>query len=240
MNPKRTLILTIYLLFQGVESFGQSQTFLSLYKDHLPYFQELITGAEYEDPPNNYIGHPYHKSRDFADGVLTINGVSYTSVPLLYNENEDEVVTFHPIYQQKIRIKPGKIDEFEFEDGELFRRFSGNALYGQHKNGFYEVTSDGTIKVLVKNYKKKAVYREPGRLTYTFLETKDHFYWWDGNFVEIKNGKQAIKVLGLNKKEVKKFIKLQSLDAKANLAEFMAGLVQMSESSGQDFKGFVN
>lgn len=240
MNPKLILIATIALLFQGVESFGQSQTFLSLYKDHLPYFQELITGAHYDDPPDNYIGHPYHNSREFESGVLTINDVSYTSVPLLYNENEDEVVTFHPIYQQKIRIKPGKIDEFEFEDGALFRRFSGNPFYALHKNGFYEVSSDGTIKVLVKHYKKKAVYRESGRVTYTFLETKGHFYWWDGNFVEIKNGKQAIKALGLSKKEVKKFIKLQNIHAKANLPEFMDGLVKMRVNSGEDFMGFVN
>ncbi|SFU10132.1 hypothetical protein SAMN04489724_3966 [Algoriphagus locisalis] len=240
MNPKLALILTIFFLFQGLESFGQSQTFLSLYKDHLPYFQELITGAQYEDPPDNYIGHPYHKSPDFQDGVLRINGVSYTAVPLLYNENEDEVVTFHPIYQEKIRIKPGKIDEFAFEDGALFRRFSGNELYAQHKNGFYEVRSDGRIKVLVKNYKKKTVYREPGRVTYTFLETLDHFYWWDEDFVEVKNGKQAIKALGLNKKDVKKMAKLQKLDAKADLAEYMAALVTMIENTREDFKGFVN
>lgn len=239
MNPKLTLVITIFLLFQGLELFGQSRSFLSLYKENLPYFQELITGAHYEDPPNTFIGHPYYDSREFQDGVLKINSVSYTDVPLLYNENEDELVTFHPIYQKKIRIKAGKIDEFEFEDGTLFRRLTGNSFFSQHKNGFYQVISDEAIKVLVKHSKKQAVYREPGTVTTTFVESKHYFYWWDGDFVEIKNAKQAIKALGLNKKEAQKFIKLQNINSKANLGEFMESLVKMRESSGGDFTGFV-
>ncbi|WP_439488085.1 hypothetical protein [Algoriphagus sp.] len=195
MNKGLTLLGIFAFIFQGVESFGQSQTYLSLYRDQLPYFQELITGAHYEDPPNSYVGHPYLLGRDFQDGILTINNVSYTDVPLLYNMHEDELVTFHPIYQEKIWIKPEKVEAFQFVEGELFQRFSENETYPHHKNGFYEVVSDGEIKVLVKHYKKKAVYRETGRVTYTFLASEDFFYWWNGEFAKIKNGNQAMKAL---------------------------------------------
>ncbi|WPR75091.1 hypothetical protein [Algoriphagus sp. NG3] len=239
MNKGLTLLSIVVFIFQGVESFGQSQTYLSLYRDQLPYFQELITGAHYEDPPNSYVGHPYLLGRDFQDGILTINNVSYTDVPLLYNMHEDELVTFHPIYQEKIWIKPEKVEAFQFVEGELFQRFSENETYPHHKNGFYEVVSDGEIKVLVKHYKKKAVYRETGRVTYTFLASEDFFYWWNGEFAKIKNGNQAMKALRLTKKDIRNFIKTQGLERNLSLQEYLVRLVNLSQSAEVEFSGFA-
>lgn len=222
-----------------VGSFAQSQTYLSLYKEQLPYFQELITGGQYQEPPQNYVGDPYYLSRTFGEGTLSINKISYTEVPLLYDENADMVITFHPIFRQKILIKPEKIEEFQLKDGSLFRKFPGNDSYSHHKNGFYKVMEDGEVKVLVKIYKFKDPTREVGMYTHRFVEDQDYFYWYDDEFVLIRKKKQAIKSLGLTKKEVKKHFKGKYLYFSQNKEEYILELAALRENKSEAFNGFV-
>jgi|GEM_PF-1566486 len=228
------------LLFIGTAtSFAQSQTYLSLYKEQLPYFQELITGGRYEEPPKNYEGDPYYLDRTFGEGTLSINKISYTEVPLLYDENADVVITFHPIHRQKILIKSEKIEEFQLKDGSLFRRFLGNDSYAQNKNGFYRVISDGDVKVLMKYYKYKDPTKEVGKFTHSFVEKTDYFYWYKDEFVLIRKKKQAIKSLGLTKKDVKKYLRGKSLYFSTDKEKYILELANLRDSKSETFNGFV-
>ncbi|WP_373396894.1 hypothetical protein V8V91_19930 [Algoriphagus halophilus] len=109
----------VLLFMWAAKISAQTQSFISLYKEQLPYFQELITGGQYGESPLNYEGHPYFERRNFEEGVLSINQINYTDVQLLYDETADEVVTFHPIYKQKILIKAEKIQEFQLDQDHL-------------------------------------------------------------------------------------------------------------------------
>ncbi|SFU19561.1 hypothetical protein SAMN04489724_0153 [Algoriphagus locisalis] len=232
---------TPFLLFfvTVANSFAQSQTYLSLYKDQLPYFQELITGGQYGEAPRNHEGDPYYLDRTFGEGTLSINRIKYTEVPLLYDEYADLVVTFHPIHRQKILINPDKIEEFQLKDGSLFRKYSGNDSYGHNRNGFYRVESDGKIKVLKKYYKSKDPIKEVGPYTHSYEESSDFFYWYDGAFVLIRKKKQAIKSLGLSKREVKKNFRGKSLYFSMDKERYILELAKLRESSSDTFNGFV-
>ena len=232
---------TPFLLFfiYSANSFGQSKTYVSLYKEQLPYFQEIITGGQYKEPPLNYDGDPYYKERKFGEGTLSINKITYTEVPLLYDENADAVITFHPIHRQKILIKPEKIEEFQLEDESLFRKFPGNDSYARHKNGFYRVLKDGQIKVLIKDYKYIDPTKEVGKYTHRFVENKDYFYWYDGQFVLIRKKKQAIQSLGLTKREVKRFTKDQSVYFSMDKEKYILALARLREGKAETFNGFV-
>lgn len=237
---KLNFFTSFLLLFIGTaSSFAQSQTYMSLYKEQLPYFQELITGGQYKEPPLNYEGDPYYFDRKFGEGTLSINKIRYTEVPLLYDENADFVITFHPIYRQKILIKPEKVEEFQLKEGSLFRKFDGNTSYSHHKNGFYRIISDGEIKVLMKYYKYIEPTREVGKYTNRFIENTDYFYWNDDEFVLIRKKKQAIKSLGLNKKEVKKYLKGKSLYFSTDKEKYILELASLRESKADSFNGFV-
>lgn len=232
---------TPFLLFfiSAASSFGQTQTYLSLYKEQLPYFQELITGGQYEEPPRNYEGDPYYLDRTFGDGVLSINKIKYTEVPLIYDESGDVVITFHPIHRQKILINSDKIEEFQLKDGSLFRKFEGNDSYFHHNNGFYKVLEDGEIKVLIKYYKLKDPIKETGKYTHRFVEKIDYFYWNDNEFVLIRKKKQAIKSLGLSKREVKKNFKDKSLYFSMDRQKYILELAKLRQSKAEIFNGFV-
>ncbi|MDR7129354.1 hypothetical protein J2X69_001691 [Algoriphagus sp. 4150] len=232
---------TPFLLFFIVtaNAFAQSQSYLTLYKEQLPYFQELITGGQYKEPPLNYEGDPYHLDRKFGEGTLSINKIRYTDVPLLYDAHADLVITFHPIYRQKILIKPEKIEEFQLIDGSIFRKFPGNKSYVPNRNGFYKVLQDGEIKVLMKHYKYTEPTREVGKYTHRFVGKSDYFYWHSDEFVLVRKKNQAIKSLGLSKREVRKHVKGKSLYFSMDKEKYILELVSLRESVADTFNGFV-
>jgi len=228
----------VLIFIWAAESSAQSKQFLVLYKEQLPYFQELITGGQYEEAPLNYEGHPYYQTRVFEEGYLSINGIKYTGVQLLFDESADMLVTFHPIYKKKILIKPEKVEEFQLNDGSLFRRFQGNESYAQNGNGFYEVLKDGKVKVLLKHFKETEPTKEIGKYTYRFVEDNEYFYWYDDEFVPIRKKKQAIQSLGLFKKDVKSFLKEKDIYFALDKEKYILELAELRESKEEDFSGF--
>jgi len=231
------------LLFLGGEASAQvvqePKSYLALYKDQLPYFQELISGGLYADAPKNFDGYPFFNTRQFESGVLKINQVSYSEVPLLYDIQADWVVTFHPIYNQKILIKSEKVDEFILGDGSVLRNYQGNDSYIHHKNGFYEVALDADIKLLVKHYKVLKPVKELGQYTKEFIEYSDYYFWYSGQFESVGRKSQAIKLLGLTKKEVKRSFRENSLDFKRNMEEYLSNLAKLRLDADLKFGGFV-
>jgi hypothetical protein len=215
-----------------------SDSYLSLYQKQLPFFQELISGGLYADSPRNFDGHPFFETRVFGNGVLRINEVNYEGVPLLYDSQADWVVTFHPIHNQKILIKSEKVDEFELQDGSEFRNFKGNESYTHHSNGFYEIISDGEIKVLAKHHKELKPVKELGDYTKVFVAYEDLFYWYNGNFESVSRKSQAINLLGLDKKEAKQALKASGLDFKRNMEQSLAILANLRTKGSDTFEGF--
>ena len=177
--------------------------------------------------------------RTFGDGALSINKIKYTEVPLIYDESGDVVITFHPIHRQKILINSDKIEEFQLKDGSLFRKFDGNDSYSHHKNGFYRVLEDGEIKVLIKYYKLKDPIKETGKFTHRFVEKIDYFYWHNDEFVLIRKKKQAIKSLGLNKREVNRNFKGKSLYFSMDRQKYILEVAKLRQSKAEPFNGFV-
>lgn len=205
---------------------GANLAYLSEYKEQLPYFQELITGGQYAEASRLIQGNPYFASRQFEDGTLTINGIVYPEVPLLYDSYLDQVVTFHPIFNQKILIKPEKIDGFVLSNGSGFRFFSGNEEYLRNQNGIYEVLGEGDFLALAKRYKTTKELREMSQYDAVFVEKSDYFLVQSGEFFPVTKGKQAIEILGLDPKETKKQLRSAGLNFKLNPERFLQFLTR--------------
>jgi hypothetical protein len=164
--------------------------------------------------------------------------VNYEEVPLLYDSQADWVITFHPIHKQKILIKSEKVDQFELQDGAEFRNFKGNESYTHHRNGFYEIIADGGIKVLAKHHKELKPVKDLGEFTKVFVAYEDFFYWYDGKFESVSRKSQAIKLLGLEKKEAKQALKASRLDFKRNMRQSLAILANLRAKDSDPFEGF--
>lgn len=207
---------------------GENLAYLSEYKEALPYFQELITGGQYAEASKLIQGDPFFASRQFENGTLSINGIVYPQVPLLYDSYRDQLVTFHPIFNQKILIKPEKIDGFLLSNGSRFRFFPGNSSYFRDNNGIYQILGEGSFTALAKRYKTTKSTREMSRFDEVYVEKSDYFLWNTGVFYPISQGKQAIEILGFEPKEIKKQLRSRSLNFKQNPEGYLRFLVDQS------------
>lgn len=207
---------------------GDNLAYLPEYKEQLPYFQELITGGQYAEASRLIQGDPYFASRQFEKGTLSINGISYPEVPLLYDCYRDQLVTFHPVFNQKILVKPEKIDGFALSNGARFRFLRGNSTYLRHHNGIYQIVGEGDFTALAKRYKTTKQTRELSQFDELFVEKSDFFLWKEGDFYQVSKGNQAIELLGLNPKETKKQLRENGLNFKQNPENFLRYLVSKS------------
>ena len=210
---------------------GEDLPFLSAYRQELPYFQELITGGQYAAPSPRIKGDPYFTSRQFEEGVLRINGITYPQVPLIYDTYHDQLITFHPIFNQKILIKPEKIDGFTLSEGQLFRFFAGNESFLHHGNGIYQILGQGNAIALAKRYKITKESRDQARFDSEYVEKTAYFVWQEGRFSSIKNAAQAIASLGLDAKVLKKELKEKGLQFKKSPEAFLQFLVTNPKSN---------
>jgi hypothetical protein len=205
------------------------------YKNIIPFHQEIISGGYYLDPPREIEGHPYFKFRSFETGSITINGITYDEVPLVYNCYTDEVITFQPIHKQKILIRNDKINNFDFlpSNAYQFIRIAENPGYAHHKNGIYQLVEDGEAKLLVKHYKKTKPKREIGKFNSEFYENKDFFILKGDEFFPVKKQKQVFEALGLEKKALRQTLADRSIRYHLEPELFMKFLVQTHNSSDQ-------
>lgn len=221
-------------LFLPVLDFAQvvraDLPYLSAYREEISYFQELITGGQYAEPSLFIKGDPYHISRQFERGTLRINGITYPDVPLLYDSYQDQLLTFHPIFNQKILIKPEKIDGFVLGNGDHFRFFTGNESYPHHGNGIYQVLEEKKTIALSKPYKTTKALREISRFQEEYLEKVDYFLYQEGGFHPIKKASDAYVVLGLDQKIGKKEVKSKGLSFKKSPPAFLKFIVSYSST----------
>lgn len=226
-------VFAVLLFLQEVNAqvVGEDLPFLSAYQQELPYFQELITGGQYAAPSPRIKGDPYFSSRQFEEGILRINGITYPQVPLIYDTYRDQLVTFHPIFNQKILIKPEKIDGFTLSGGQLFRFFAGNESFLHHGNGIYQVLGQGNAIALAKHYKTTKESREQARYDSEYVVKEAYFIWKEGAFASIKNAGQAIATLGLDSKVLKRELKAKGLQFKKSPEAYLQFLVTYPKSN---------
>ena len=221
-------VLTVSSLAQTV---SENLANLDQYQEELPFFQELITGAQYPEPPRNHDGFPFLDTRSFENGGLTINRVFYPDVPLLYDIRYDQLVTFHPVFSQKLLINPDKIDAFVLADGKKFIQIKGNEKYFYDRNGFYELIESGPFRLVSKHYKEEKPAREVGEFIAYYVEYEDFFLEKDGEFFPVRKKKDAIKLLQVEKKAVRENLIRKGIYYNHDPRRFLISLVKLSNSS---------
>jgi len=213
----------------------QAQTSKELedaYTSNIPLHQEIVSGGHYVDPPQNIEGYPYFKSKNFEYGSLTINGLTYENVPLLYNIFSDEVVTFHPLHNQKTLIKTDKIEGFVLPENIKFIRIQENTEYSHHRKGFYELVEEGgKANLLCKHFKTTKAKREISKYSDYFDEKSDFLIQKSDIIHIVKNRAKSIQFLGLDKKQINRSAKEKALNYRNNRREYLSFLVEFYNQS---------
>ncbi|SHO64024.1 hypothetical protein [Algoriphagus zhangzhouensis] len=236
MNKSFFLLALIWVLV--VPAFGQSNSLevnnLERYKEELPYFQELITGGQYTNPPQNYEGYPYLLGKSFELGTLTINQIYYPEVLLLYDIRYDQLITLHPIFSQNLLIKPEKINGFSLSNLSSFQRLIGNESYLYNQNGFYEIIEEGKMNLISKHYKTVVRSKELGDYFASYEEFEDFFFYDGSEFFPVTSKKKAIQLLDVPKKSVRENIIKRGIYFNRDKREFLKSLVLLSNTTSSN------
>lgn len=226
----KTLFFSILgiLLLIGKANAQEQSDLERTYLSHIPFHQEVISGGYYVDPPANIEGNPYFKSKSFEKGTITINGLTYDLVPLLYNIQKDQIITFHPVHSQKILLNSEKINDFTLftSDKTVFIKIENNDSYPQHNNGFYELVKDGQAQLLCKHYKTTSIKKEVGKYSGYFTENSDYLLKKNNQIIVVKKRKQAFEFLGLEKKTILKDLKRNQIYFRGNQRGFLGYLIE--------------
>lgn len=208
------------------------------YRNNITLDQEVISGGYFVDPPKEYEGHPYFITRNFESSEITINGLNYKEVPLLYNIWEDQVLTFHPIHKQKILIKSDKINSFTLQLGTTvsFVRVENNPSYNHHGSGIYESLGEGPVRLLIKHRKLTRSKREVSVFSKEFYEEQDYFLKKNGEILKVANRKQAIDFLALDKKAVKRLSRTSNLYFRTDKKDYLFLLVSLYNQAQDEKK----
>ncbi|RZS98726.1 hypothetical protein [Cecembia calidifontis] len=229
MKSLTFLSFLVFLSFSN-KVFAQVVTGLEQsYRSNIPFDQDVVSGGYFVDPPKEFEGHPYLITKNFELSEITINGLTYSDVPILYNIWKDQVLTFQPIHKQKILIRSDKINAFtlRLESPLSFVRLPNNPSYSHHGSGIYEYVGDGPSRVLIKHRKLTKPKREYSIYSEVFYETQDYFLQKNAEILKVSNKKQAIDFLGLENKEVRKLTKASNLDYRTDRKGYLHFLVSL-------------
>lgn len=234
-------VLVFFLVFSPYinEVFPQNGNGLEItYRKNITLDQEVISGGYFVDPPKEYEGHPYFITRNFESSEITINGLNYKGVPLLYNIWEDQVLTFHPIHKQKILIRSDKINAFtlQLDTSVSFVRLEDNPSYSHHGSGIYESLGDGPARLLIKHRKLTRSKREVSIFSKEFYEEQDYFLKKNGEILKVANRKQAIDFLALEKKAVKRLSRASNLYFRTDKKDYLSLLVELYNQAQDEKK----
>jgi hypothetical protein len=224
--------LLIFILFNlSIHLSGYSQYLADsvpgAYRNLIPLDLEVYSGGYYVDPPPKIAGDPYFLKKGFQTGSITINGLTYHGVPLMYNIFSDDLITFHSQHGRRILIYPLKIESFEFgeEIGRKFIRVEDVPYDLVVKNGFFELLEDGKVQLLAKQIKINNRKVEDGKYLGRYVE-RTFFYLYDGeNLPQVRRKKDVFDFLELDKKTLKKTLRKNGLNFKSNKRGYLGFVV---------------
>jgi hypothetical protein len=197
----------------------------SFYNKAIGRQSRLYNGFAYQMVTINSPGNAYFKdSTHVTNGNVNYGGIRYHDVPLLYDTYKDVLV--------------GRTENGLFLFSLIKEQVANFDLLGHHfinlqaadpenvvTDGYYdELYNNGQIQLLVKRVK---IFQEDfhgardGRISYNALINDKYYLKKDSVYYKINSSGKFLNVLGDKKKELKKYLKDNNINYKANPEQAM-------------------
>lgn len=156
--------------------------------------------------------------KDFLEGtVILVNGKKYENIPLKYNAFKDELYFRNPKDNSLLSfVIPVK--EFELSGQRYINGLP--AIDNFTEKTFYELLTDGEIKLLVKNY-KYILENKPYNsaiIEKKYEDIRSYFILKDGKMNRFKPSKKDFLIIFEDKSlKIDAFLKKEKIDFKNNL-----------------------
>ncbi len=221
------------MFYLGAQDNEFDSTYFETYKEVIDYFPEIYTGGQYVELRRSLEGHPFFGDDQMETGTVFISGFKFTNVPIQYDIWDDILLTFTPVYKQKVILNHLKVTRFDLHDGTVFKKIP-NTSYTFHKNGFYREITVGKIGLYCKHRKEKKQESSTVELLRSYNEVEKYFFEIDGLLQAVPKKRKIFPLLGLNKRDTKKVLRSKGYRFRRNQEGYLSTLVEMANGKETD------
>jgi hypothetical protein len=184
----------------------------------------LRNGVEYvNQTPAYFIGNPFFMSDLPQRGSIAYDGGYYERVPLLYEQNQDQVLLFDSVKNVKIQLISARVTAFTLGKSQFVRLLADSAHV--LTPGFYEVLVTGPAQLLARRSKRAEKASTGRELTGQFV-LDDKFYVRRGHqYTEVAKLNQVLNALPAQRLALQKLARSRNLKFKDATRE--ASLVEL-------------
>ncbi|GAB2973152.1 hypothetical protein GCM10027049_03920 [Mucilaginibacter puniceus] len=196
---------------------------VTAYQKAIGLHSQLYRGAIYEFYDVRSVSGPYFKdSIQLVNGSVTYYGISYKNIPLIYDLNLQQVVTFLYDNSTKFAFLSEGLSAFDLY-GHHFINFVPDEQNKKMDAGFYDELYNNKLQLLVKRSKSGQFESLTGKRVYY---SKNIYYIKKGaTYYNVSTKGQVLKLLGDKRKELKKYLKETGIDYADNKEQAMVMLL---------------
>lgn len=165
-----------------------SPDWLPLYNGRLFYSYPFIT-----------TGNAFYPDNEWHTGEIVYDGITYSSIPILYDAYKDVVLVKHPV-NLTIILFSKRVKEFSFGDNYFFYKNEGER--DNMKKGFYQLILTGKVTLLSKRIKFYQETINGMELQREFLVKDEYYILKNGSYYQISNQKNFFQLLKEKRREL--------------------------------------
>jgi hypothetical protein len=210
--------------------------FLNTYNQIIAYFPDIHVAGQYVELRRALEGHPFYETNKMENGMVMISGYPFDSIPLQYDIWDDLLISFSPIFMQKMILNHLKIEKFQLHNGDTFVRKNENPGYYYHNNGFYREVVNDDIGLYCKHAKEKKQESSTIELRRYYNEIQKFFFEIDGKLVPAPRKKKVFELLQLPKKEAKQLLKSKGHRFKRHKEDYLKILVLLANEKKNTYE----
>ena len=174
----------------------------------------IYNGQEHAGYSPSIEGIPYYGLREWQQGTLAFQNISYRNVYLKYDLVADQVIVRHPNGITGIILFTRRIQSFTL-GGKHFIYLPEDKLSGL-KNGIYEELVKGKISLYAKRSKLIDEKIGQNEIERKFIGNDQFYVLKDGNFHPVKRQKTIMTLVGDKRKEVNASLKASKMKFRLN------------------------
>lgn len=156
-------------------------------------------------------GHPYADTKEFTEGKLRFDGITYPDVPLRLNVHRDELILLSPD-RKTCLVLPAEGVEYARFGGYETRWMRPQGEKGYLAEGYYQRIRTQGNHPLYRRLKKRISERKRGmEVTQYFDEKQEYYLLQAGRFHPVGSQKALLRCLSDRQAELKTYIKRHGL-----------------------------
>jgi hypothetical protein len=185
----------------------------------------LRNGLEYvNQTPAYFVGNPFFISDLPQRGNIAYDGGYYERVPLLYEQNQDQVLLFDSVSNVKIQLISSRVSAFNLGKSHFVRLPADSARV--LTPGFYEVLVAGPTQLLARRVKRAEKSSNGRELTGQYVVDDRFYVQRRQQYTEVAKLSQVLTALPEQKLALQKLarsrnLKFKKTDREASLVELV-------------------